>query len=362
MTHCLHLVEPHRYNLYSYKMSTVSVIASPLRRAIGLAAVYHGSQRCFSSSRYRQVTWGFIGLGQMGFPMAKNLRAKLPTEDVLFVQDVNTAATKKFLEEHSQGVCVAQNVREVAEKSDTVITVLPEPHHVAGVYDQMLGTKAFSKDGSFTKDRLFIDCSTIDPMTSASVAKVAHSSGQGKFIDAPMSGGVVGARAGTLTFMIGAAPDLVDRTTKVLSMMGKRVLHLGDQSAGLKGKLANNYLLALNNIATAEAMNMGIQWGLDPKALANMINISTGKCWPSEVNNPVPGVIEGSPASRGYEGGFGISLMRKDLGLAIKAAKDANVKLVLGEHAKALYDEAEQAENCKGRDFSVVYRHLGGKE
>lgn len=226
----------------------------------------------------------------------------------------------------------------------------------------MLEPPTLLKDGYVTKERLFIDCSTIDPMTSQSVAEKAHSSGQGKFIDAPMSGGVVGAQGGTLTFMIGAAPEVVERATEVLSMMGRRVLHLGKQGSGLHGKLANNYLLALNNIATAEAMNMGIQWGLDPKALAGMINISTGKCWPSEVNNPVPGVIEGSPASRGYEGGFGVSLANKDLRLAIKAAKEAGIKLALADTAQTFYDEVEQAENCKGRDFSVVYRHLGGKE
>jgi 3-hydroxyisobutyrate dehydrogenase len=226
----------------------------------------------------------------------------------------------------------------------------------------MLGPATLLSDGFTAKERLFIDCSTIDPMTSKSVADAAHSSGQGKFVDAPMSGGVVGAQAGTLTFMLGAAPELVTQATEILSMMGRRVLHLGDQGSGLHGKLANNYLLALNNIATAEAMNMGIKWGLDPKALAGMINISTGRCWPSEINNPVPGVVEGSPASKGYEGGFGVSLMSKDLKLAIKAAKEANIKLALGDTAKALYDEVEQAENCKGRDFSVVYRHLGGKE
>ncbi|KAF2009927.1 hypothetical protein BU24DRAFT_427958 [Aaosphaeria arxii CBS 175.79] len=324
--------------------------------------VRQGSRRCFSSSKNLQATWGFIGLGRMGFPMAKNLRAKLPAEDTLFVHDVNTAATSKFLEEHPEGVRVADNVREVAEKAETIITSLPEPHHVAGVYKQMLEPPSLLTDGFVTTERLFIDCSTIDPMTSKSVADAAHSSGQGRFIDAPMSGGVVGAQAGTLTFMIGAAPEVVERATAVLSMMGRRVLHLGEQGSGLHGKLANNYLLALNNIATAEAMNMGIQWGLDPKALAGMINISTGKCWPSEVNNPVPGVVEGSPASRGYEGGFGVSLANKDLKLAIKSAKESGIKLALGDQAKAFYDEVEAAENCKGRDFSVVYRHLGGKE
>jgi 3-hydroxyisobutyrate dehydrogenase-like beta-hydroxyacid dehydrogenase len=222
----------------------------------------------------------------------------------------------------------------------------------------MLEPATLLTNSAVKKERLFIDCSTIDPTSSGEVAKAAHSSGQGTFIDAPMSGGVVGAQAGTLTFMIGAAPEAVEKATKVLSLMGRKVLHLGAQGAGLKGKLANNYLLALNNIATAEAMSMGIKWGLEPKALAGMINISTGKCWPSEVNNPVPGVVEGSPAGRGYEGG----LANKDLKLALKAAADADVKLALGESARVLYEAAEMDENCKGKDFSVVYRYLGGKE
>ncbi|KAH3909472.1 hypothetical protein HBI56_061610 [Parastagonospora nodorum] len=341
-------------------MRTVSAVASPLRRLSPVAA-RQGSRRCFSSSRDLQATWGFIGLGRMGYPMARNLRAKIPAEDILFVQDVNTAASKKFLDEHPQGVRVAANVREVAEKAEVIITSLPEPQHVKGVFKEMLEPATLLTEG-LNKERLFIDCSTIDPMTSGEVAKAAQSSGQGTFIDAPMSGGVVGAQAGTLTFMIGAAPDKVERATEVLSLIGKKVLHLGEQGAGLKGKLANNYLLALNNVATAEAMSMGIKWGLDPKALAGMINISTGKCWPSEVNNPVPGVIPGSPASRGYEGGFGVSLANKDLKLALKAAAEADVKLALGESARAIYDAAEKDENCKGKDFSVVYRYLGGKE
>jgi len=225
----------------------------------------------------------------------------------------------------------------------------------------MLEPPTLLKDG-IAKERLFIDCSTIDPMTSSEVANVAVSTGQGKFIDAPMSGGVVGAEAGTLTFMVGAPSELVDRATQILSMMGRRVLHMGKQGAGLKAKLANNYLLALNNIATAEAMNMGIKWGLDPKALAGMINISTGRCWPSEVNNPVPGVVEGSPASRNYAGGFGVSLMNKDLKLALKSCQEFGVEVKMGPVAQDLYDAVEKDPNCKGKDFSVVYRYLGGKE
>jgi 3-hydroxyisobutyrate dehydrogenase-like beta-hydroxyacid dehydrogenase len=211
-------------------------------------------------------------------------------------------------------------------------------------------------------DRLFIDTSTIDPGTSIFVADAIVAKGEGNFIDAPMSGGVVGASAGTLTFMLGSPEALVPRATKVLSFMGRKVVHMGPPGSGLKAKLANNYLLALNNIATCEAMHMGISWGLDPSALATLINMSTGKCWPSEVNNPVPGVIATSPASRDYNGGFGVALMNKDLKLALKACDDAGVKLHLGPMAKEVYDSCEGNADLKSKDFSVVYRLMGGKE
>jgi 3-hydroxyisobutyrate dehydrogenase len=239
--------------------------------------------------------------------------------------------------------------------------VLPEPSHVKNVFGQIL-QPPLSTSVVANPDRLFIDCSTIDPASSREVANAVHTTQQGKFVDAPMSGGVVGATAGTLTFMLGSPESLVSRVEPILLMMGKKVLHCGAQGAGLSGKLANNYLLAINNIATAEAMNLGIKWGLDAKTLGNLINISTGKCWPSEVNNPVKGVVQGSPASRDYSGGFGISLMKKDLTLAIKAAAEAGARLELGDRAKEVYDAAEQQENCKGRDFSVVYRYIGGAE
>lgn len=229
------------------------------------------------------------------------------------------------------------------------------------VYKDML-EPATLKQVSADSDRLFIDTSTIDPTTSSEVARMAVSTKQGRFVDAPMSGGTVGAAAGTLTFMIGSPDDLVPRATSVLSYMGRRVLHLGGPTSGLKGKLANNYLLALNNIATCEAMSMGVAWGLDPKALANMINTSTGKCWPSEVNNPVPGVIETSPSSRDYDGGFGVALMNKDLKLALKAAEEFSVNVRLGPLAQQVYDEVQSKPKLRTKDFSVVYRYLEGKE
>ena len=215
------------------------------------------------------------------------------------------------------------------------------------------------KEG-LTRERLFLDCSTIDPRSSANVANAVHSSGQGRFIDAPMSGGTIAAEAGKLTFMIGASKDLVERAQEVLSFMGARVIHLGGQTMGLKGKLANNYLLAVNNIATAEAMNMGVKWGLDPAALADMINTSTGRCWPSEVNNPVPGVKPNSPASKDYVGGFGTALMNKDLRLAMQAAEESGIEPRLGPIAREIYKMVETRDDLKNKDFSIVYKWLGG--
>ncbi|OTB06254.1 hypothetical protein M426DRAFT_318998 [Hypoxylon sp. CI-4A] len=324
--------------------------------------LFKAQSRAFSVTPRRLESYGFIGLGQMGYQMAKNLQSKLSPTDSVKLFDINGDAVKRLSEEmvasHLGGatVKVARNVNDAAKDSDIVITVLPEPQHVKSVYREILSPDLPKKD------RIYIDTSTIDPSSSREVAKWVADANQGQFVDAPMSGGVVGATAGTLTFMLGAPDGLVSKLEPVLLRMGKRVLHCGVQGSGLSAKLANNYLLAINNIATAEAMNLGLKWGLDPKTLANVINVSTGKCWPSEINNPVKGVVDGAPASRDYAGGFGISLMKKDLKLAIVAANEADAKLELGDRAKQVYEQAEQLESCKGRDFSVIYRFLGGKE
>ncbi|CAI7654407.1 uncharacterized protein N7487_001934 [Penicillium crustosum] len=327
--------------------------------------------RAFSTTMHRDATWGFIGLGQMGYHMAKNLRAKIPASDTLIVRDVNEDIMKRFVAEaqetaQSNGaganegqVEIAQNAREVAEKSIVMVTSLPESQHVIDVFHSIL------KHGPLPpleQERLFIDASTIDPVTSKDIANAIHTTQTGRFVDAPVSGGVVGARAGTLSFMFGASSqsgELLERIRGVLALMGKKAWHLGEPGAGVSGKLANNYILALNNIATAEAMNLGVRWGLEPKALAEMINSSTGRCWPSEVNNPVPGVVETAPASRGYEGGFGVSLMHKDLRLALAAAEQSNTPLALGAQAREVYKAVE--EEHRGKDFSVVYKWLQEK-
>ncbi|KAI9732342.1 MAG: hypothetical protein M1834_001549 [Cirrosporium novae-zelandiae] len=306
--------------------------------------------------------------------MAKNLRAKIPESDSLIIYDTNVNTTDKFVKEagvttSNHGVSfkgtrieIASGCREVAERSDTIITVLPEPSHVKSVFHNILSGELPEKS-STTTERLFIDCSTIDPLSSKEVANAVHTHHSGRFVDAPMSGGVVGAQAGTLTFMLGASSktgSLIERAKEALSLMGKRVIHMGEQSSGLSAKLANNYLLAISNIATAEAMNLGVRWGLEPKALADLINSSSGKCWSSEVNNPVPGILDNAPASDDYNGGFGVSLMKKDLILAMAAAEKAGAKLELAETARRVYEMVEQ--EYKGKDFSVVYQYLGRHE
>lgn len=233
--------------------------------------------------------------------------------------------------------------------------MLPEPHHVKGVFGDLFSIPIMPSPDA--PQKLFIDCSTIDPTTSLEVgALVSNSYMKAAFVDAPVSGGVVGAEAGTLTFMIGANESLMPRVSSVLETMGKRILHCGKPGSGIVGKLANNYILAMENIAVAEAMNFGTKMGLDAQVLKDLVSCSTGKCWSMEVNNPVDN------AKKDFVGGFGISLMRKDLGLAVAAAEKAGAKLLIGRPALKAYEDVEKVEDCKGRDFSVVYRYLGGEE
>lgn len=176
----------------------------------------------------------------------------------------------------------------------------------------------------------------------------------------------MGARASTLTFMLGCPSHngngdgkLVTRITPILELMGSKVVHMGTSGMGLAGKLANNYLLAVSNIATAEAMNLGIKLGLNPARLAELINGSSGQCWSSTVNNPIKGISPGAPAESEFEGGFSVGLMKKDLGLAMKAAKENGVELELARRAEDVYEDVE--EEMRGKDFSVVYRWLEGR-
>jgi 3-hydroxyisobutyrate dehydrogenase len=237
------------------------------------------------------------------------------------------------------------------------MTCLPNPAIAEEVFRDLVNYSQTPRP-----DRLVIDYSTIDSITSQRIFATLGKAKFGTFVDAPMSGGVVGAEAATLTFMVGGTEETFSRVKPILEMVGKSVVHCGEQGTGLTAKLANNYLLAINNLGTAEAMNFGIKAGLDPRTIAGIINSSTGRNWSSEINNPVPGVVNTAPASRQYQGGFATRLMNKDLNLAIKAAEQVHAPLPLSKAASGIYGGLTDNQSYAGLDLSVVYDYLHSDE
>lgn len=304
---------------------------------------------------------GFIGLGVMGYPMACLLAQKLRSDTRLFVFDVAEAQLKKIQSEYPDRIIVSKSSKEVADSSEIILTMVPEGSHVKSVY--LDGVKGVLQ-GSIEK-KILIDMSTIDTETSLLVKdEIERKSPNTSFYDAPVSGGSLGAAKGTLTFMLGAAesdPNL-PLLKELLGLMGSKIFPCGGPSLGLTAKLSNNYLSGLCAIATAEAMNIGMRAGLDPRVLSSIFSASTAQNCIQETWNPVPGVCPDAPSSKGYEGGFKIQLMKKDFGLAIRTAERVGAKLVLGEVGLKTYTDASEDPQCRDRDSRVVYRYLGGKE
>ncbi len=288
---------------------------------------------------------GFIGLGNMGSPMARNL---IKAGHELTVFDLSKVALDQL---RMAGANIAQSPAELASAANVemVITMLPASQHVRSVY---LGRSGILESAS--QDVLLIDCSTIDPQTAREVAKAALEKGN-PMLDAPVSGGTGGAESGTLTFMVGGTKKDFEYAQPILAQMGKNIVYCGNSGNGQVAKVANNMLLGISMIATAEAMSLGVSLGMDPKVLAGIINTSSGRCWSSEIYNPYPDVIESAPASRGYTGGFGVDLMLKDLGLATEAAKFAKEPVVLGAVAQQLYQLFSSQGNGQ-LDFSAIIK------
>ncbi|SDV46618.1 3-hydroxyisobutyrate dehydrogenase [Chitinasiproducens palmae] len=288
----------------------------------------------------------FIGLGNMGAPMAANL---LAAGHALRVCDLSEAAIDAAC---AQGATRAANPADAASDAELVMTMLPAAAHVRAVYQGEHGVLASVPAGI-----PLIDSSTIDPATVAALADAAARQGN-PFVDAPVSGGTVGAQAGTLTFMVGADPALLERIAPVLAQMGRNVVRCGDTGTGQVAKLCNNLLLGISMIGVAEAMSLGEALGIDAQVLAGIINTSTGRCWSAEVCNPVPGIVANAPASRAYRGGFGVDLMLKDLGLAVDAARAARLALPLGALAEQTYRRSSR-HGDGSLDFSSVIRQYG---
>jgi len=285
----------------------------------------------------------FIGLGNMGGPMAANLLKK---GHQVTGFDLSEAALNQLV---AQGGKVATSALEVAQGAEVVVSMLPSGKHVADLY-----TEAFM--ANLQPNAILIDSSTIDAVTARVVAAAAVAKGHA-MIDAPVSGGTAGAQAGTLTFIVGGAASAFDRAKPILEAMGQNIFYAGESGAGQVAKICNNMLLAIHMIGTSEAINLGVRHGLDPKVLSEIMQKSSGRNWSLEVYNPYPGVAENTPASREYAGGFAVDLMTKDLGLAAEASLDTKSSTPLGNAALNLYRMWSEAGNGK-IDFSSIIKFL----
>ena len=291
---------------------------------------------------------GFIGLGNMGGPMAANL-AKAGHDVAAF--DMSSSAVEKAV---AAGVQARGSAAEAARGAEAVVTMLPAGQHVRQVYLGETGLLKSAREGT-----LMIDSSTIDVTTARDVHAAAKLAGV-DFLDAPVSGGVGGAAAGTLTFMVGGDEASFGRAKPILEKMGKNIFHAGGAGNGQAAKICNNMLLAISMIGTCEAFVLAERLGLDHETLFKISSTASGQCWSLTSYCPVPGPVPASPANRNYQAGFTASMMLKDLKLAQAAAQSAGAATPLGAQATALYSLFESA-GAGGRDFSGIIQLLRGQ-
>ncbi|MFN3658793.1 MAG: 3-hydroxyisobutyrate dehydrogenase [Pseudolabrys sp.] len=290
---------------------------------------------------------GFIGLGNMGLPMAQNLiKAGHQVEGV----DVNPAAVEKL---KAAGGASVETAGVAAGRADAVITMLPSGKEVREIYLGPGGIVESANPGT-----LLIDCSTIDVESARAVAKEAEARGL-LMLDAPVSGGVGGATGGTLTFMVGGPTQAFIRAQTILEKMGKTIVHAGGAGNGQAAKICNNMILGISMIAVSEAFVLAEQLGLDHQKLFDIASKSSGQCWSLTSYCPVPGPVPTSPANRDYAAGFTAAMMLKDLKLSQEAAKSAGADTALGAHAAKIYQSYVDSGEA-GRDFSGIIRFVRG--
>jgi len=289
----------------------------------------------------------FIGVGNMGGPMARNL---LKSGDGVTAFDLSAAALKPVTDAGGKS---ASTALDAAKSADVVITMLPAGTHVRGVYLEKESILTAAK-----KDALLIDCSTIDIDSARAVHESAEKAGF-DFLDAPVSGGTGGAEAGTLAFMCGGSDKAFARAEPILQKMGKRIVHAGGAGAGQAAKICNNMLLAISMIGTCEAFVLGEKLGLDHKKLFDIMSAASGQCWSLTTYCPVPGPVPASPSNREFTGGFATALMLKDLKLSQQAAQNAGAATPMGAEALQLY-ALMAAKGKAGMDFSGIIEMLRG--
>ena len=288
---------------------------------------------------------GFIGLGNMGGPMAANL-VKAGHDVRGF--DLSSDSLKRFAQ---AGGKPAASAAEAASGADAVVTMLPAGKHVRSVYMDDGGLISTCKPGT-----LFMDCSTIDVATAREVIAAAEAAGH-MMLDAPVSGGVAGAAAGTLTFMCGGSDKAFAAARPIFEKMGKNIFHAGGPGNGQAAKVCNNMLLGISMIGTAEAFNLAEALGLDAQTFFDISSTASGQCWSMTSYCPAPGPVPTSPANRDYQPGFAAAMMIKDLALAADAAKGANTNTPMGKRALELYERFIE-EGGADTDFSGIIRYL----
>lgn len=284
---------------------------------------------------------GFIGIGNMGGPMARNLIATGHDVTVFDLSEGNVASLV------NAGATGAGSARTAVSGADVVVTMLPAGPHVLNVYE---GTIL----GSAPAGALLIDCSTIDVETSRIVAKMAADKGY-PMVDAPVSGGVGGAEAGTLTFMVGGSEADFARAKPVLEKMGKTIVHCGGAGNGQAAKICNNMMLGIQMISVAEAFVLAEKLGLDHQKLYDVSSKASGQCWSLTTYCPVPGPVPTSPANRDYKPGFAAAMMVKDLRLSQGASKSFQAHTELGARALEMYERFADSGN-EGMDFSGIIK------
>ena len=290
----------------------------------------------------------FIGLGNMGSGMCANLvRAG---HDVCAF-DLRPEAIVAAVE---AGADAAETLAEAVERAEVVITMLPAGQHVLSVYFSAEGVVAHAPEGA-----LFLDCSTISVEDARRAATQAEDAGF-LMVDAPVSGGVTGAEAGTLTFMVGGSEAGFSRARPLLDIMGTNVFHAGGAGNGQVAKIANNMLLGISMIGTCEAFNLAERLGLDAQTFFDIASTASGQCWSMTSYCPAPGPVPTAPSNRGFEAGFAVAMMLKDLNLARAAAETAEADIPLGGHAGEIYSRLE-ADGFAGLDFSAVMRRIRGE-
>ncbi|KJR87774.1 3-hydroxyisobutyrate dehydrogenase [Sporothrix schenckii 1099-18] len=308
-------------------------------------------------------TIGFVGVGAMGKEMVINLAKKTPEGIKLYIHDVNEAAVQELVASFPERISAKASAKDVAQSSEIIFTMLPEGRHVRAVY--LDGPTSILR--ADLAGKILLECSTIDTATSLDVLaalRAAHPTAA--FYDAPVSGGVLGARNATLGIFVGASDGGDDphwaTLRALLGLLGRSVIACGGPSLGLVAKLSNNYLSGTIAIATAEAMNMGMRAGCNARVLARVIHAGSGQNHIADKFNPVPGISPDAPASHGYHGGFKVELMKKDMGLAVDMAKRVGAQMVLGDASMRTYAATSADPRCQSLDSRVVYRFIGGKE